>query len=175
MGVEFLQWPPDFPSNLPTNLREAVVGQYRDKYPIISEQDDILLMAQECLADHSEPVIEMDGSAETDKDVLIALYNAADGPNWGHWDPARRAKRIVFNKWLSDLPIGEWEGVTTNEDGRVTRLSLEGVGLQGVLPRELGNLSDLEELWLGWNRRSGIHSLRIWKPFEFVVFGHHCK
>ena len=48
------------------------------------------------------------GSAETDREALVALYNATDGENWD-----RSAN------WLSDAPLGEWEGVNTDGDGRV--------------------------------------------------------
>ena len=50
-------------------------------------------------------------SAETDQEALVALYNATDGENWNRSD-----------NWLSDAPIGEWEGVTTDDDGRVIAL-----------------------------------------------------
>ena len=45
------------------------------------------------------------GSAKTDREALVALYNATDGENWDE-----------SNNWLSDAPLGEWEGVTTNDD-----------------------------------------------------------
>ena len=43
--------------------------------------------------------------------VLVAFYNATDGPNWTN-----------DTNWLSDRPIGEWYGVTTDASGRVTEL-----------------------------------------------------
>ena len=45
-------------------------------------------------------------SLETDREALVVLYNATGGPNW------RRN-----NNWLSDVPISEWEGVTTDGNG----------------------------------------------------------
>ena len=39
-------------------------------------------------------------SPETDREALVALYNATGGPNWDG-----------NNNWLSDVPSGEWEGV----------------------------------------------------------------
>ena len=47
------------------------------------------------------------GSAETDREALVALYNATDGENWTFSD-----------NWLSDAPLGEWAGVYTDDDGR---------------------------------------------------------
>ena len=74
-------------------------------------------------------------SPETDREALIALYNATGGPNWSG----------DYN-WLSDVPIGEWEGVTTDGNGRVIGLALLGNQLSGEIPPELGNLANLEDL-----------------------------
>ncbi len=82
-------------------------------------------------------------SAETDREALIALYNATDGPNWTNSD-----------NWLSDEPLGEWYGVETDA-GRVVALVLSENGLTGGLPAELGQLSDLEWLDLFRNQLSG--------------------
>ena len=51
------------------------------------------------------------GSAETDREALVAFYNATNGEAWLHQD-----------NWLSDAPLGEWHGVTTNDNGRVRSL-----------------------------------------------------
>ena len=53
------------------------------------------------------------GSAKTDREALVALYNTTNGENWENSD-----------NWLSDAPLGEWEGVVTNDNGRVTELNL---------------------------------------------------
>ena len=76
------------------------------------------------------------GPAETDREALVALYNAADGE--GNWPNQQN--------WLSDAPLDEWDGVTTNDDGRVIELALAYNGLSGEIPAELGSLSNLREL-----------------------------
>ena len=82
-------------------------------------------------------------SAETDRYALEALYNATDGPKWTN------------NKsWLSDERIGEWHGVTTDYDGRVTGLGLDENQLNGEIPPELGNLASLRALSLRFNQLS---------------------
>ncbi len=83
-------------------------------------------------------------AASPDRDVLVALYNATNGPNWTN-----------NTNWLTDEPIGEWHGVTTDEDRRVTTLNLRVNGLSGRMPAELGNLTNLQELWLAGNQLSG--------------------
>ena len=84
------------------------------------------------------------GTPEGDRAALIALYNATGGPNWeGN------------NNWLSDVPISEWSGVTTGDNGRVTGLNLGGNQLSGEIPPELGNLANLKLLYLNANQLSG--------------------
>ena len=77
------------------------------------------------------------GTPSTDRAALIALYNATDGDNWTNKE-----------NWTSTQPIGEWYGVTTDSEGRVTRLHLEDNNLTGVIPTELANLSNLMRLVL---------------------------
>ena len=84
------------------------------------------------------------GSSETDREALVALYNATEGEDW-----------IFSNNWLSDAPLGEWHGVTTNADGRVIGLSLINIRLTEEIPAELGNLSNLTDLNLSGNRLTG--------------------
>ena len=87
-------------------------------------------------------------SPETDREALVALYNATDGPNWGNND-----------NWLSDEPIGEWKGVSTDGNGRVVRLNLWGNRLSGEispgLDSLLSHLSNLRRLDLRGNQLSG--------------------
>ena len=71
-------------------------------------------------------------SPETDQEALEALFHATDGPNWA-----------INSNWLTDVPPGDWYGVTTNENGRVTGLDLSANELFGGIPPELGNLDKL--------------------------------
>ena len=84
------------------------------------------------------------GSAETDREALVALYHATDGPNWEN-----------NTNWLSDAPLEEWCGVKTDNTGWVTRLSLNWNQLAGPIPLDLGNLANLEWLDLDGNHLSG--------------------
>ena len=90
------------------------------------------------------------GSAETDRAALEAVYRATGGDGW-----------TDNTNWLSSAPLGDWYGVEVNQDGRVTRLRLGGWddatrefidhGLTGSLPPELGTLSHLRRLEIGGN------------------------
>ena len=79
-----------------------------------------------------------------DREALVEFYNSTDGENWS-----------VSTNWLTDEPIGSWYGVTTNDEGRVTRIVLENNRLNGPLPAVLGRLSALEYLKLSNNRLAG--------------------
>ena len=80
---------------------------------------------------------------DEDRQALVALYNATDGPNWGNNE-----------NWLSDEPLDAWHGVSVS-DGRVTELYLGDNQLTGSIPAELGNLSNLEVLHLLDNQLTG--------------------
>ncbi len=83
-------------------------------------------------------------STATDREALVALYNATDGPNWDDNE-----------NWTSDAPLGEWDGVSISDDGRVTGLFLNGNQLSGEIPPELGNLANLKRLDLYLNDLTG--------------------
>ena len=107
----------------------------RRAHPVI-----ILLVVLLCLA----PGAQAQDGVAADKAALTALYNATDGVNW-----------TPNTNWATDQPLSSWHGVTTNSDGRVTRLELDGNGLDGTLPAALGDLSALEQLDLQDNALSG--------------------
>ena len=80
----------------------------------------------------------------TDRDALVALYEANGGPGWTNSDG-----------WLTEAPLQRWHGVEVDSLGRVTRLNLRYNGLTGAVPPELGDLSNLQGLHLSWNELSG--------------------
>ena len=82
--------------------------------------------------------------AISDRDVLVAFYNATGGPSWED-----------STNWLSDEPLDEWRGVETDDDGRVVELGLSRNGLSGEIPPELGRLSNLRKLHLRSNYIGG--------------------
>ena len=79
-----------------------------------------------------------------DQPALVALYNATGGANWANNDG-----------WLTNAPVGHWQGVTTDSQGRVTELNLTSNQLKGEIPPELANLTNLRLLALGGNELTG--------------------
>ena len=103
-----------------------------------------------------------------DRGVLITFYRATEGDDWQ-----------VKTNWLTDAPLGEWYGIDTNGDGRVTvvdlpynsvsgelppeildltelqKFSVHFSQVRGPVPEDIGRLSNLTELDLSWTHLSG--------------------
>ena len=80
----------------------------------------------------------------TDREALVALYQAVNGNDW-----------LNNDNWLTDAPIGAWHGVVADTSGRVISLDLRENGLRGSLAAELGSLSKLNSLNLSGNELNG--------------------
>ena len=84
-------------------------------------------------------------AAGTDRDALIAIYQATNGPGW-----------TKSSGWNTDADIcSAWHGVGCNEAGQVTTLSLAINNLSGALPARIGDLTELKELALNNNVLTG--------------------
>lgn len=73
----------------------------------------------------------------TDHEILVKIYEAMNGAEW---------TESQSKNWLSEKPIGEWGGVKTNDEGRVITLRVQGDGVYGLIPAEIGGLTELEQL-----------------------------
>ncbi len=85
-----------------------------------------------------------DAYVAVQRDALVAIYHATNGPDWNK-----------NGNWLSDAPLGEWFGVTTDAHDRVVRLNLSQNQLQGTLPPEIGQLAGLVNLNVQGNQLQG--------------------
>ncbi|TDT46848.1 putative secreted protein (Por secretion system target) [Maribacter spongiicola] len=75
------------------------------------------------------------GSAASDREALIALYNSTDGDNW-------------TNSWDLSADMNTWYGITVNGSGRVISINMYQNNLTGTVPPEISNLTELTGLSL---------------------------
>ena len=80
---------------------------------------------------------------EADRQALTDVYNARLPNYWPCPD-----------SWNTDAPLGDWWGVSTDIEGRVTGLSLSTLYISHI-PPSMGNLSSLRTLDLSSNLLSG--------------------
>jgi len=80
---------------------------------------------------------------ETERDVLLALYQRTGGENWTNQ-----------SGWLVNEDPCSWYGVTC-VDGSMQSLDLANNQLSGPIPKELGDLTNLENLVLNKNQLGG--------------------
>ena len=73
-------------------------------------------------------------------DILASIYEATNGRDWENND-----------NWVTNAPLNEWYGVSTDADGRVTGLHLGFNNLQGKIPPAIGGLTKLQNLDLSVN------------------------
>lgn len=93
--------------------------------------------------------------ADMDTAPLTAFFNTTGGSNWTNNE-----------NWLSDTPLNDWHGITTDETGRVRELSLPDNNLRGALPPEIVDLHNLKALNL-----SGNTGLSGQLPLRLTVIG----
>ena len=83
---------------------------------------------------------------EKERAALLAFYQATNGIYWRD-----EYGTVVNENWCSNKPVGEWYGVTTNNQGSVTELCITLGNLAGHLPAEIGDLENLTRLRLVGN------------------------
>jgi Leucine-rich repeat (LRR) protein len=80
--------------------------------------------------------------------ALYRIWEALDGKNWHYYgEDFPTGANWEFNK---DCDLwGDQPGVSLHSNGRVARIDISGFGFSGHMPAELGDLTELVELYLG--------------------------
>lgn len=97
---------------------------------------------------------------DRDRQALVDLYNSTNGGAW-----------LRNTNWLMG-PMETWEGVIV-ENCRVTRLSLSGNNISGVLPDSFRNLTGLKRLSLRNNDISGIADITTMPSLTHVYLSNN--
>ncbi len=120
-------------------LEIATIEDLKTEFTILDNQSSMV----------SVPII-LSKSSERIKDyeALRKIWLALDGKNWTFYGEEYNAgANWDFNK---DIDMwGEQPGVTLNADGRVVGLNFAGFGAKGVVPEAIGQLTELQTLYLG--------------------------
>ncbi|CAM9610550.1 unnamed protein product [Ectocarpus sp. 6 AP-2014] len=95
--------------------------------------------------------------ASTDRDVLVALYNATEGANWEN-----------STNWGTDADLSQWFGAKVNDQGRVVLLDLPVNNLRGHIPPQLGDLGALGYFDISSNNLDGELVQQIEHHFFFL-------
>jgi Leucine-rich repeat (LRR) protein len=75
--------------------------------------------------------------------ALVDLYNSTKGPQWNN-----------HTNWLTGKPVSTWYGITVT-NARVTGISLQSNGLNGIIPPSIDYLEKLSNLRLDHNNLHG--------------------
>lgn len=97
--------------------------------------------------------------------VLIDLYNSTAGENWSDPWPVKENGNFC-----------QWTGVSCSRDGKsITGLNLFQRGLQGTLPRPLGNLTEMKNFNVSSNNISGTLpvELSVWSSLKCIDVGNN--
>lgn len=125
----------------------SLEGIYEMDYQIIADidndnDDDILLFSRDFNSAQLQAKVyrNVPDISEIEKNALNALYFSTNGNAWSN-----------NTNWNTRFAAGMWYGVTTTENN-VTQLNIFGEnGLNGTLPEELGDLSNLELINISLN------------------------
>ena len=110
----------------------------------------------------SPAMVAAQGTVETDRAALVALYDSTGGDNW-----------TSNTNWKSDKPLNEWYGIEADSTGRVESIEFHTQnGLTGSIPPEIGDLVHLKKISLEGNDLNRFHTFRNRKSYSFRDFKH---
>lgn len=85
---------------------------------------------------------------DEERDILVAFYNVTGGDNWTNNE-----------NWCSEKPLGEWYGITLDEENKVYAIDLNDNNIIGSV--DLSGLEHLRDLRLNGSNAVNITSNKI--------------
>lgn len=80
---------------------------------------------------------DLEEALKLERKALVDFYKMTNGDGWKN-----------NSGWCSEKPVSSWYGVSTDGQGRVTRISMDRNNLIGRFPESIGNLKELRYLRL---------------------------
>ena len=106
---------------------------------------------------HVKVGVNMAAAYIQDYKALKAIWEALDGENWSYVGQ----NYPNGTNWNFDREIDLWgiqPGVTLHPNGRVAVINISEFGFRGAMPEELGQLTELLELYLGTHNDVNAHT-----------------
>ncbi|CBJ29659.1 Hypothetical leucine rich repeat protein-likely pseudogene [Ectocarpus siliculosus] len=96
--------------------------------------------------------------AATDRDALVAVFHSTGGRSWA-----------INNNWNTMAELFRWYGIKVDGRGRVVKLKFRSI------PMELGTLTMISSLYLGWNKITGSipEELGALTNLKHLLLGHN--
>ncbi len=105
--------------------------------------------------DRQQVITVRQSFVDVEREALVAFYESTGGDSWKN-----------KTNWCSDLPISEWYGVSTDENGSVRGLFLHSNNLSGNIPDIFESLPNIRTLQLANNNLSGELPQSIYKATD---------
>lgn len=150
------------------SLLSLAAGNYAVIRYVTYDSDGILL---ETNTSPAESPFTVEDNRTTDADVAVTLYEADEymkdhyalyaiwkalnGPKWSYEGENYPAgSNWDFNK---DPDLWSYQpGVEVHTNGRIAKIDISGFGFSGDMPKELGQLTELVELYLGTHNDTNV-------------------
>ncbi len=151
-NTQDFEWTSSAPGIASVSEEGIVTGVAPGEATITVSAGEIRGSARVTVSKGAEPLVVQPAPSGSDRDALIALYNATGGPNWDN---------LGTNPWLVGDPnsaLRDWHGVRVHagDADRVWILTLRWNCLRGELPSSIGNLTFLESLFITQNEAPSV-------------------
>ena len=157
-------------NDINNDLKQKLTADQAGTYVVYVTNDELMKDSQPLLTLQSEPITinvtkPTDCVPQSERDALMALYNATNGSKWTH---------DVNKNWGTSAPIAEWEGIQTvkvDDVCHVITITLPNRGLKGELPDIWADLPHLRRLYLYSNDLTGSipPSLTLLKESQIIA------